>query len=109
MVLDETLSVDKFDDADFKYGLVFWNSSPKYPITAILVPNLKIFVFGPNFVFGKVWKCWWKISQYCSFFDFQPKNTQIRQIWFYLKNVFLQEIINFDKLNGKVKHDNSFF
>ena len=37
-------------------ALTFWNSSPKYPIKAILVLNLRIFIFGRNFVFGKIWR-----------------------------------------------------
>ena len=59
--------------------LAFWNSSQKYSIKAILVPNLSGFIFDLNFVFAKIWGCWFKMPQYSSFFDFQTKDTQIKQ------------------------------
>ena len=74
----------KFEDADFKYDISLWNFGRKYPIKAVLVPNLRIFIFGWNFVLRKIWVCWCKISQHSSFFEFQPKNTQIRQSWSYI-------------------------
>ena len=68
--------------------LDFWNSSQKYPIKAILFPNLRIFIFVSNFVYRKIWWCGYKIPPYSSFFEFQPKNAQIRQFWFYILKGF---------------------
>ena len=45
MFLDETLHVNKFEDADFKNDiLAIKNSCPKYPIKGIFLPNLMIFI-----------------------------------------------------------------
>ena len=90
--------------------LNIWNSSQKYPIKAILVPKLKIFFFGRNFVFRQIWGCWWKIRYYSSFFEFQPINTHIRQFWFYIsKKCFIRNITFLQTEGAEVKHDNSFF
>ena len=53
-------------------------------IKAASVRNLRIFRFSWNFVFRKIWGCWCKIPQRSSFFEFQPKNTQIRQFWSFI-------------------------
>ena len=83
MFLDETLQVKKFDNADFKYDISFLKFSSKYRITVILVPSLS-------------YSCSLKI----------PKEDKFGSKF---KNVFLQEILQFDNLNGEVKHDNNFF
>ena len=68
-------------------------------IKAVLFQNLRIFIFGWNFVFRKIWGCWCKIPQHSSFFEFQPKNTLIRRNFCpTFKKVFLQEILHLDKL-----------
>ena len=89
--------------------LVFWNSSPKYPVKAVLVSNLKIFFFRRTFPFEKIWGCWCKIQQYSSFFEFLPKNTQLKQFRSYTQKGIFPGNITFWRIRGAdVKHDSSF-
>ena len=88
--------------------LVFWNSSPKYPVKAVLVPNLKIF-FRRTFLFEKIWGCWCKIQQCSSLFEFLPKNTQLKQFRSYTQKGIFPGNITFWRIRGAdVKHDSSF-
>ena len=43
----------------------------KYPNKGFLIPNLRIFVFRPNFAIRQIWGCWFLIGQYC--FHISPK------------------------------------
>ena len=64
----DTLQLDKFKGADFKYDNSFFLiSSPKiskysifgqkYPNKALLVPNLSIFVSSQNFAITQIRRC----------------------------------------------------
>ena len=87
--------------------LGFWNSSPKYPIKAILVPNLRIFIFGRNFVFGKIWGCWCKTPQWLLRVPTQKYPNKTISV-LHLR-VFFPRNITFWQIEGAgVKHDNSF-
>ena len=49
------------------------NYGPKYPIKAILVPNLRIFIFGRNFVLGKIEGADVKYHSTVAFWNSSPK------------------------------------
>ena len=80
--------------------LVFLKFQPKHPVKTILVPILLNFIFEQSFDYKKVEVADMKKPQHSSFFESQPKNTQIKQFWFYiLKSLFfLQETLPFNKL-----------
>ena len=86
--------------------LIIWNPGPKNVIKAISVPNLRVFIFGWNFVFGKIWGCSFKAPQYSSFSEIQPKNTQIRQFCSDILKRFFARNFTFWQIEGAaVKHD----
>ena len=60
--LHQTLHEHKFEEADFKKRQEYFQIlAPKFANQALLVPNLRIFVFAPNFPIdkfkGAVFKC----------------------------------------------------
>ena len=54
LVLDETLDVNKFEDADFKYGISFLKFQPKILNNGNFCPKFQDFLGGRNCVFGKI-------------------------------------------------------
>ena len=49
-VFRKILQIDRFEDADSKYGNSFFQIlTQKYPTKIFLVPNLSIFIFSQNF------------------------------------------------------------
>ena len=71
LFLDETLHVNKFEDAGFKFDFRFLKFQPKYQIKTILGPNLRIF-FMAEICFKKCEGADVKKPHYSSFFEFQP-------------------------------------
>ena len=80
--------------------LVFLKFQPKHPIKKILVSSLLNFIFEQSFAYKKIEVADVKKPQHSSFFESQPKNTQIKQFWSYILKIlfFLQETLPFNKL-----------
>ena len=51
LFLCKTLQLDKFESADFKYGVVFKIAAQKHSHKAFSVLNLRIFILAQNFAF----------------------------------------------------------
>ena len=83
--------LDKFEEAHFKYDNIIFKFTKK----AILVPNLRIFIFASNFTTRQVRRCWRQIWQ--TFFKIA---FQITQDIFCSKFLFLHEMLQLDKLHG---------
>ena len=54
-VLSQNFELDEFDSSDFKYdNIIFKFLTQKYPIKTFLDPNLRTFIFAPNFETGQI-------------------------------------------------------
>ena len=86
--------------------LVLWNSSPKYPIKAILVPNLRIFIFRQILCLEKFKGADVKCHSGIAFSSSYPNKTILV---LHLKTFFFSRNITFWQTEGaEVTHDNSF-
>ena len=72
--MDETLHVNKFEDAEIQQ---FLKVHPKIPNQDNLGPKFKDFYFWTKFYLKKFEGADVKKQQFNSFFGFQPKNNQI--------------------------------
>ena len=70
LFLNETLHVNKFENANFKYDFSFLKSQPKMPNLRQIWSQIWDF-FGKNFVCGKIWGCLCKMPPY------QRKNKRL--------------------------------
>ena len=76
-VLLQYFELDELDGSDFKYDkIIFKFLTQKYAIKTFLEPNLRTFIFAPNFETGQI-----DFKYGTSIFKFQPKNTQISYFW----------------------------
>ena len=87
--MDETLHVNKFEDADFKFDISFLKFQLKFNTQLrYFWSKFKDFYFWAKFCLKKFEGADLKKPQYSSFFEFQPENTQIKQFWFYILKSF---------------------
>ena len=76
-VLSQNFELDEFHGSDIKYdNIIFKFLTQKYQIKTFLDPNLRTFIFAPNFETGQI-----DFKYGTSIFKFQPKNTQISYFW----------------------------
>ena len=80
--------------------------SQKYPNKAILIPNLRIFIFAQKFTFWNIQVHWLQII----FSNLNLGTPQIKQIWSQFKIFFVLDdtlqLNNFERVG--FKDDNSF-
>ena len=59
----DIFQLDKFKGADFKYDNSCFKFQPKILKYGIFSPNLRIFIFAPNFATTQIRGCWFEIRQ----------------------------------------------
>ena len=80
--MDETLRVNKFENADFKYGISFLKFQPKIPSYGNFGRKFKDFFLDEILCWEKFEGADVKYHSTVVFSSSSPENTQIRQIWF---------------------------